>query len=566
MKLRTKKAGTAIGLLAGAISLSGPAGCFALGEGLEPPLQGLYYPTAIVTSPGGRALYVVNSDFDIQYTGGTVQAVDLVSLRSCVGRLRDNLARGASAENACSDVGLLPKDASTATTSDEDDNDGPVVVPGPCKAIPLDTPIACAVQDDPATPGTDPPVKGPLIRSSRVIGAFASSAALLRDPDDAGTTARLFVAVRGDPSLTYFQVTDDARDPEGDAFLLDCGADAADGGPIGGRCGSLHRIGDSPTDSSRNLTLQVEPVGVAAGDDGRTVVAVHQTTASASLIVNKWGVPPTLEHNLAGLPDGPSDLSPIPTPGLIRAAQAEGAAIDYRPGFVVSYRAARNVDILRSYDDSESTLARHFLQRVASFPVLTNSDGSDSRGVAVDASARRACETACEGELACLRGCVSVPLGVYVANRAPASLLVGKLETTLLEEDGEVTSATDKISMTDMVPLTLGPSRVIVGDVLDADGKRASRAFVVSFDSRSLVIYDPKLRRVEATLRTGRGPHAIAVDVAEDQGDVRGHALLYVAHFTDSYIGIVDLDTRNARTYGSMFASAGTPTPPKESN
>ncbi|MEZ4303034.1 MAG: hypothetical protein R3B70_49375, partial [Polyangiaceae bacterium] len=114
------------------------------------------------------------------------------------------------------------------------------------------------------------------------------------------------------------------------------------------------------------------------------------------------------------------------------------------------------------------------------------------------------------------------------------------------------------------VPLTAGASRVIAGDVLDPNGKRTPRIFVVSFDSRSAVIYNPRERRVEATTTTGRGPHALAVDIAEDPGDGSGHAYLYVAHFTDSYVGVVDLDMRNARTYGSMIAAVGKPTPPRE--
>ncbi len=566
MKPPTKKAGTAFVLLSGALAFSVPAGCFALGAGLEPPDQQFYYPTAIITSPGGHALYVVNSDFDIQYTGGTVQAVDLEGLRRCIGPLRDDLAAGISAGTACTN---LERALFGATDADNElyTNGDPVTVPGPCNPVPADRALACTLpEDDPATEEVEGGAPTPLIRSSRVIGAFASSAALVRDPDPAATDARLFVAVRGDPSVTYFQTWDDGHAPEGDFFRLDCDADAPEGAAIGGRCSSLHRIGDTATDSSRNITLTVEPIAVAASDDGRTVVTVHQTAASASLVINKWGVPPTLEHSLGGLADGPSDVTPLPTPALIAASSAAGAPLAYQPGFLVTYRASRNVDIVRSYDDSESTIGRHFLQRVASFPVLTNSDGSDSRGVAIDDTDRRACEAGCEGEIACLRGCLSIPLAVFVANRSPASLLVGKIESVLIEEEGTLTAVTDKLSLADMVPLTSGPSRVVVGDVLDADGRRAPRVFVVSFDSRYVVIYDPRLRRVEASVRTGRGPQALAVDVAPDEGGARGHALLYVAHFTDSYIGVVDLDTRNTRTYGSMFATVGQPTPPKDSN
>ena len=159
-----------------------------------------------------------------------------------------------------------------------------------------------------------------------------------------------------------------------------------------------------------------------------------------------------------------------------------------------------------------------------------------------------------------------MPLQVFVASRSPASLVTGKLTTTLLEENGEVTGANETVVFNDMVPLTAGPSRVAVGRVLDGEGRSVPRVFVVSFDSRYVVIYDPRAHRIEGIVRTGRGPHALAFDVSAKSGTDDGHALLYVAHFTDSYVGVVDLDTRNAQTFGSMFATVGTPTPPKESN
>ena len=56
---------------------------------------------------------------------------------------------------------------------------------------------------------------------------------------------------------------------------------------------------------------------------------------------------------------------------------------------------------------------------------------------------------------------------------------------------------------------------------------------------------------VEARVLTGRGPTAIAIDTA--------NALAYVAHFTDSYVGIIDLDRRHA-TYGTIVRALGRPT------
>lgn len=561
MKPPMKKAGRAFALLAGALAISGPAGCFTLGEGLDPPLRQLYYPTSVITSPGQRALYIVNSDFDIQYTGGTVQALDLASLRKCTLRLAASLADGRSQKQACVDdlhLGI---------------NDNSVLVPGPCGPIKVDDPLVCILEPGGLTPD-EGLVSGPLIRSSRIIGAFASSATLVQNPEPGPDeiTARLFVAVRGDPSITVFDLADDTNADVADPFLLDCDAVSTGRDPaLGGRCGNGARAGVDRYDSIRLLTLPVEPVGVAVNDRGKAVVAVHQTAAAASLLSNNWapigapGAEVSMEFTMTGLPDGPADIVSLPTPAYA-TLRADDPTFDYRPGFLATFLAAPEVDLLRYYDDSDGT-ARHFLQRVARFPIVTNTDGSDSRGVAVLDADRRACEADCDpADDACLLDCTDIPLQVFVANRAPASLLFGDLETQRVEKDGELTGMVDTLALNDMVPLSSGPSRVSVGNVLDADGRASPRVFAISFDSRYVVIYDPAQRRVEAAIRTGRGPHALAFDVTEKTATEEGHALLYVAHFTDSYIGVVDIDARHARTYGSMFAAVGTPTPPKESN
>jgi DNA-binding beta-propeller fold protein YncE len=81
--------------------------------------------------------------------------------------------------------------------------------------------------------------------------------------------------------------------------------------------------------------------------------------------------------------------------------------------------------------------------------------------------------------------------------------------------------------------------------------------FVVCFDSRRIFVYDPKRRMIEAVISTGRGPYALAID------DARG--LGYVAHFTDSYLGVISLDQRFPQTYATIVASIGTPSPPRSS-
>jgi hypothetical protein len=209
--------------------------------------------------------------------------------------------------------------------------------------------------------------------------------------------------------------------------------------------------------------------------------------------------------------------------------------------------------------------------------VSTNADGKDSRGIVVDPSKRQACENACtEGTDGlcsdkpdldgCLRCCVDVPLDVFIANRTPPSLLLGRVRTVVTDSDqgGTVGSgAVDRPEVYDAISLAVGPSKVALGQVIGMDGQLHPRIFAVTFESRLIFSYDPEARMVDAIIRTGRGPHAIAFDTGDDGDGL--HSYLYVGHFTDSYLGVVDLDMRHPETFGIMFASIGTPIPPRES-
>ena len=110
---------------------------------------------------------------------------------------------------------------------------------------------------------------------------------------------------------------------------------------------------------------------------------------------------------------------------------------------------------------------------------------------------------------------------------------------------------------------------MVVGNIITPTGTAAVRVFVICFDSAMVGIYDPDARRVEQWVHTGRGPHSFAVDtdVAADRGVPArpGYALGYVGHFTDSYLGVIDLDQRNVRTYGELILTVGAPSAPRAS-
>ena len=75
--LRASSATAAIVVAGGAV----PACYSGGGGGSDPPTNTFYFPVGLAVSSGGNALYAVNSDFDLQWNGGTLQSYDLFKIR-----------------------------------------------------------------------------------------------------------------------------------------------------------------------------------------------------------------------------------------------------------------------------------------------------------------------------------------------------------------------------------------------------------------------------------------------------------------------------------------------------
>ena len=64
-----------------ALSVAVAGACYTSGDGTKPPNADFNFPVGLAVSPGGRVLYVANSDFDLQYNGGTIQSYNLAKIR-----------------------------------------------------------------------------------------------------------------------------------------------------------------------------------------------------------------------------------------------------------------------------------------------------------------------------------------------------------------------------------------------------------------------------------------------------------------------------------------------------
>lgn len=525
-----------LGALAGLSSVA--TGCFEPDDGREPPLDRIYFPTGIALSPDGNRLYLANSDWDLQFNAGSVQVYDAAQLRASLPPSCESDADCAGAGQRCDNAPST--DASGAERGpsfwcvDASSAD-------PCGGLGVQS-----AADRITAPGLCAPFDNrlpELLLGSVSIGAFATD--LLYRPNPGGG-GRLFVPVRSDATLHWIDVAGDAV--AAGRAELDCGQGTS------GECDAQHRRGDDSNESTfEGDALPIEPFGVDASADGSAIVVTHQTEGRVSLFVNDWQEPldgPRLSYILTGLPTRPVLVSAIPVPEVARLDRLSPTRqLGYRPGFWLAFRGTPFIQLLRYFDAVDAPNGSPFLE-TAFADRLTTTAQSDIRGLAIDSSERTACEASCAaGALDCLTACAGVALDVYLANTQPASLLVGH---SISQSRAPVPN--DRLQVTDAVAIDGGPSRTAVGQILDERGEPQRRIFVTSFDARSVTIYNPDAGLVEARVLTGRGPTAIAIDSVNAVG--------YVAHFTDSYVGIIDLDRRH-RTYGTIVRSLGRPSAPR---
>ena len=551
------------GLASAGVAVVGAAvpACYSNGGGgTDPPTNTFYFPVGLAVSSAGNALYVANSDFDLQWNGGTLQSYDLSLIRQNTAELIQANEGGASA---------APAGIPFLTTWQPHCQDPTTLVDN---GVRIDLGQACA-----------PPVDSTkYVRDSAIIGAFATDLQLQINPD--GTVGhRLLAPVRGDATLTWADVgadtaTGNAAQPA-DPFTLSCGQAAN-----GGACDAAHHAGNNPSDpgDTRGATMPGEPFGMAQTEDGTAIAITHQNQTETSLLLSPRSTAPSMQFVLDDVVNGGSGIAAIPhdkdasVPPCTASGNPPGCV---RPAFLETSHAAAELDLLRYYDDDGSSLHRPFLTKEAAFTFTTNFGGSDSRGIAIDPTPRIACKGPSPASLppARLRKCAELPARVFFANRSPPSLVFGEIGATSPSGDG--TYDPDLLTLDGNIPLPAGPSRVYLAPIVNAQHQYELRVFVVNFDSNTISIYDPDPSRSNLalvdTINVGPGPFAMAFDpfsmddVAMNATDAqpanlgfRSYRFAYVASFTQSFVQVIDLDQAQP-TFESVVFTLGKPTPPK---
>jgi hypothetical protein len=579
--------------------------CYSAGDGTAPPPNSLYFPVGLDVSTGGDVLYVANSDFDLQFNGGTIQSYDLHSIRQDVVTVIDDPTKlDPSKLLRPSKGGGYDADGNPCTNGD------PPVYRTDGSGLRQPLGETCA-----------PPVNSTVyVKDSVTIGAFATDLQVLRCTDNNGATdkslppgtapettcaaegTKLFVPVRGDASVTWAALLPDSE--ASPAYTLACNDATASGAR---RCDDGHHAGNNPDEAgnTRHITMPGEPFGMAQSDDAQSLVITHQTDTKVSLLSTGVNVVaasnPSLQFVLDGLPTGGVGIVSVPHDP---AACADGSCMLPRPAFLLTSRAKPEMHLLRYYSDDgsggtqpqpPSTLFRPFLNDEGPIAITANAVGTDSRGIAIDRTPRLACKAKVRATtpatdptfVSKMQACARTPARVFIANRTPPSLLIG--EVGGLGADGSYDP--DKVTLFGNLPLSNGPSKLYLAPVVEqdpVDGKPryALRLFIICFDSATLFVYDPDTGMMENVIRTAPGPFAMAFDpftmedvaqravvpsddifepVSNGTTPIHKYRFAYLASFTESYVQVLDLD--NSRPDKSTFEvpvfTLGGPTLPK---
>jgi hypothetical protein len=582
--LRASSASAVLVVASAAIPACYPGG----GGGTDPPTDTFYFPVGLAVSSGGNALYAVNSDFDLQWNGGTLQSYDLFAIRRDTATLIKNNLAGmpTGALN-----GTIPYVFPQSTTQPCLSNTPPTVNANGAR-------IALGEACSPAVNSTK------YVRSSVIIGAFATDLQLQTANGVVGT--RLFTPVRGNASVTWADVgaDDPTKAPavqeavagappvaeEGavagtpplanDIFTLQCGT------PQGGTCSAAHQAGNSVDAlDTRLLTMPGEPFGMAQTEDGTALAVTHQTATQTSLLTagSPGGLPPSMQFIVNNVVSGGSGITFIPhdPQASVPPCESDGYVSPcVRPAFLETSHSAAEIDLLRYYNDDGSSLSRPFLTKEAAITFTTNLGGTDSRGIVIDPTPRAMCKATAVTP-ADFQTCAEKPARVYFANRTPPSLVYGQIGA--LSTSGDGTYNPDLLSLDGNLPLPAGPSRVYLAPIVNLEHRFEVRVFVVNFDSSTISVYNPGSKgdlALMATINVGPGPFAmgfdpfnlddvatgaqVGLDPRQDPSlQIRTYRFAYVASFTQSYVQVIDLDQSQPTTFESVVFTLGKPTPPK---
>jgi hypothetical protein len=512
-------------------------------KGTDPATGQLYFPSGIAMDPGGRFVYVSNGNADLRFGGGTVMMVDMLAFECTVAavRARAALATTPIPGGACDGVDWL-KLADTVI----DNKNGQTI----CTRDPLDPSIVDC--DETAF----------ILQNSTVkIGNFAGTIRVVPDNDVHRT---LFVAVRGDPSITKIDVKlpgfpGGVAQNIGDPGLLDCFSPAVYQSlkqrpqyspPMGARtwglttappsCDAGKLIQDylcqaQPTclqgnDQFNKTQLPTEPFSMQVDNSTMPprLLVSHLATGQVSVINTKDDPSIALKSESSAFfpPDGTGRHGAF---GLAQQNKNDPHSTWYLTSTVNPQIATFRVG------DSEIVIPQSTFGINASF-----AQGGDVRDIVFDNGGNRA----------------------LITENNPPSVIVMDTRPVTDGGSGNLNLVTDIIDIC-QTPSHMGVRRLTTAG---ADGTTPiikTKLVVVCFLSSQVMIVDPDRPGVDDTIFNGfAGPNDVAFNFANDDDPTSVTSLLprhaYVTNYSDSTIGVIDLEPHST-TENRVIARLGYP-------
>lgn len=552
MRGRIQEGVRVVGRLA-SVAVLFAAACDLGSAGDPPPRGGLYFPSALEISGDvdGDAkpdyLFVANSNFDLRYASGSVQAIDLDAvddeINGCEGK--DGLIRCAEDHAACredcrvADASVAIDDAGIACgrcvnrDSCEEPADAGEAYDRACD----DCFEACDDARDAChakIPYDDgkcfvDPTSDAVFAGDLAVGSFATALGLTPDGE------RLLVATRTDDAMTLVKI----REEDSDGRVLSCGSDSRDCGVASTRpnesSDALPRWPGDPTD----VLVGRMSDWLGAGASGNYALVAHRRGA-VSLFIDKTGngkyeLAHTLERFPSAFPGGVqlTGMARDPGTGLVHTsltfsvAGAPGFGLKLgRLGVALPTDAATNpglYDRARLYD--AGVLRLDGLGGQTSTRALAFVDGiADASG---GESGPRALVVA------------EAPTSLVFADVDPADNEPGLARVSRITEVGQ------------------GAARVVAGTLGTPGAPDAVQVALVScFDSREVFVIDLATGLARSVVRNLSGPFEIALDGPR--------ARLYVADFRSSILRVLDLSSvmragPDGETTARLMATIGKP-------
>lgn len=522
--------------MAAAIGLG--VACGDPNAGVDPPSKGLFFPAGLLLDPAAPAdrpprwLYVVNANSDLRFSGGTVAALDL---------------------DAFWDAWAVPHpDPRRRTAARQCERDDSGRIEGPCVRPPggtLDEAHPCrGLATLPQVVECD---EGSFVRAATAVGSFGSvlDASLecesrpcepCEDPCSCGTTTRLWVPIRNDPSITYLDVKWSREDGEC-LPQIDCGDEA--------RCDSSHQLQflrndpDLPAMSRDPFNLLVSPSANMPGAE-RFAYVSHLSTPELTL-VDLDGV-----VGADGRKTGDPSIVDQAFVFALGSSSPGGFGLAERPCFALG--EGPNGDADPDPNDPAVTnrcrrpllYGAHRWTRVLQMVTTASADPGEGRTCAADADAIEqpgavVCDARVRGELTIVTpgldpgggGLLEVFGSLQFADERGDELFVVQTNPgALLRFDTSLDERGEPANVLGGTPVELcqEPTSLAIHD----DGE-IRLGLVTCFRSGYVAIIDLDRMQLLREVVAGTGPHAIQVD------DARGVA--YVSNSLEKTISVIDL-------------------------